>query len=596
MNQRLLNLPIAINASRSKYKIGWKSSLKIAIFLLLFNCNTHLNAQQTFVFKLPFPQQYVFIDKIIDTLTLGDPKLALQRMKQLELQAQATNNELVILNYKRSEIRYRYIRTIGDEKRPELNQLIKDTEQLIASFNEQQYPVVAALLHFQIGNSLDYQKFNYKEQFKHYLKAYDLFKNIPLTQFPYRYYSQYAIALAYYRFEEYEKAIAMGKEVEALFPKKDFNSILTVNLIGLSFLELKKYNQASASFEWILKNNKYALSPKAWQGISLCNLGSVCYSDGNNSKAIHYFEQGIPLLKQEAVLGNLASASLLMAKIYILQKNGIAAKRYLNIVAELTDKINSQDFSYDRNKVLSDYYQLEGNSKLSLFHLRLATVYKDSLNVSTNLNKKHKAEINFEKEKNKLVLDQIENKLINQRIIGSILFLFTALFLITLYIFYDRSKLKLKMEQKVLLAKNNSITSELEMAYLKLDEYTQRLIHKDLENTINTSNDTQAKESIVNQLVNESSLYTDDDWAEFRGLFEKAYPGYLSQVKEKLSKISITELRFIAVHKLNLSTNEMALILHISADAVRKSKKRLSLKITQNLNQTFDEFINSLCY
>jgi hypothetical protein len=43
-----------------------------------------------------------------------------------------------------------------------------------------------------------------------------------------------------------------------------------------------------------------------------------------------------------------------------------------------------------------------------------------------------------------------------------------------------------------------------------------------------------------------------------------------------------------------LNTNEMAMILNISPDAVRKSKKRLSLKIAENLEQSFDEFTNSL--
>ncbi len=591
INQVAPEITIAIGMG-SKNKIGLKSSLKL-VLIFFFICNSVLMAQQTTVFKLPFPRQYKTLDTIIDSLALQySPRLAVLRLKKLELQAKATQNELALLNYKRSEIRYRYIRTINNEKRPVLNQLIADTEQLIATIDEEQYPEIAALLHFQIGNSLDYQKYNYKEQFKHYLKAYDLFKNIPLAKFPYRYYSQYAIALAYYRFEEFEKAIALGKEVEALFPKKDFNSILTVNLIGLSYLELKKYDQAAAAFEWILKNNKYALSPKAWRGISMCNLAKVYYSEGNNFKAIHYLEQGIPLLKQEAVTSNLATASILMAKIYILQKNSKEAKRYLDIVAELKEKINSQKFSYDINKVLSDYYQLKGNNKLSLHHLQLATIYKDSLNVATNLNKKHKAETIFEKEKNKLVLNQIENKMINQRVIGFISCLLLLLLLVSVYIYYDRSKLKLKIEQQELLKKNNLITFELTLAHQRLEEYAYNMIVKTQE-SIN-ANSKEDKEYLVAQLINDATLYTKEDWSEFKNLFEKAYPGYLHRVKEKLPKISPAEIRFIAVHKLNLKTNEMALVLNISQDAVRKLKKRFALKITQNLNQSFDEFINYL--
>ncbi|MDC1506066.1 tetratricopeptide repeat protein [Winogradskyella sp.] len=566
-----------------------KTSKKIALFFLFFVCNSVLMAQQTSVFKLPFPRQYKTLDTIIDSLALQDHKVAIRRLKKLELQARETNDKLAVLNYKRSEIRYRFIRTINNEKRSELNQLIADTEQLIATINEEQYPEIAALLHFQIGNSLDYQKYNYKEQFTHYLKAYDLFKNIPLEQFPYRHYSQYAIALAYYQFGEYQKAITLAEEVEALYLKNDFNSILSVNLIGLCYLELKKYDQAIASFKWILKNNKYALNPTAWKGIALCSLGRIYYSQGNNAKAIFYLTQGLPILKQEAILVNLANGSLLLAKIYIVQKNSIAAKKYLNIVTELRDEIKSTPFVFEINKLLSDYYQLEGNYKLSLSYLQLANVYKDSIAVSENINKMHAAEMNFAKQKQRLLLNQIEQKIIHQRIILIFLSLFTLLLFITLRIFFDRSKLRLKMEQQELVDKNEKIASELDLANVRLEQYMQSRLHKDPKNQ-----NTDDQENLVSKLVNESTLHTKEDWNEFRTLFEQAHPRYLQRVKEKLPKISPAELRLTAIHKLNLNTNEMALILNISPDAVRKSKKRLTLKIAENLHQSFDEFISSL--
>jgi hypothetical protein len=110
----------------------------------------------------------------------------------------------------------------------------------------------------------------------------------------------------------------------------------------------------------------------------------------------------------------------------------------------------------------------------------------------------------------------------------------------------------------------------------------------------NNQKDIEDKEYLVSRLINDATIYSKEDWSEFKNLFEKVYPSYLQRVKEKLPKISPAELRFIAVHKLNLNTNEMALVLNISQDAVRKLKKRFALKITQNLKQSFDEFINYL--
>jgi hypothetical protein len=224
--------------------------------------------------------------------------------------------------------------------------------------------------------------------------------------------------------------------------------------------------------------------------------------------------------------------------------------------------------------------------------LQLATIYKDSLNIATNLTKKHKAETIFEKEKNKLVLNQIENKMLNQRAIGFVLFLLLLSLVVSVYIYFDRSKLKLKIQQQELQKKNNLINSELTLAHQLLEDYAYNMIVKTQES--NNTKNIEDKEYLVTQLINDATLYSREDWSEFKNLFEKAYPGYLQSVKEKLPKVSPAELRFIVVHKLNLKTNEMALVLNISQDAVRKLKKRFTLKIAENLNQTFDDFITSL--
>jgi DNA-binding CsgD family transcriptional regulator len=318
-------------------------------------------------------------------------------------------------------------------------------------------------------------------------------------------------------------------------------------------------------------------------------LGSVYYRQGNKDKAILYLTQGIPILKQEALLDNLASASMLLIKIYIVQKNNIAAKRYLNIVTDINNKIKSTTFSYELNKVLSEYYQLEGNSKLALSYIQLANIYKDSIAFSSNINKMHAAEMNFAKEKQRLLLNHIEEKITHQRIIVIVLSLFTLLLFITLHFFFDRSKLKFKIEQQELRDKNIIITTELDQANIRLEQFLQSRLQKDREKPY-----TDQQENIVSKLTNESMLHTEADWTEFRTLFEQAHPRYLQRVKEKLPKISPAELRLLAIHKLHLNTNEMALILNISPDAVRKLKKRLSLKIEETLRQSFDEFIYSL--
>ena len=66
-------------------------------------------AQYESVFKIPFPQQYHAIDSIIDILTERDTANSLKIIGQMGKVAEQSNNELILLNFKRSVLDFKYI-------------------------------------------------------------------------------------------------------------------------------------------------------------------------------------------------------------------------------------------------------------------------------------------------------------------------------------------------------------------------------------------------------------------------------------------------------------------------------------------------------
>jgi hypothetical protein len=78
----------------------------------------------------------------------------------------------------------------------------------------------------------------------------------------------------------------------------------------------------------------------------------------------------------------------------------------------------------------------------------------------------------------------------------------------------------------------------------------------------------------LNRLAS-SRIITDDDWEEFKRLYTQVYPSFFIRLKEKFPSITQAELRLAALLKLRLNNKEVASILAISADSVKKSRQRL---------------------
>ena len=93
-----------------------------------------------------------------------------------------------------------------------------------------------------------------------------------------------------------------------------------------------------------------------------------------------------------------------------------------------------------------------------------------------------------------------------------------------------------------------------------------------------------------NQLYNQRIL-TNEDWTAFKMSFEKAYPGYLIRLRNKFAYLTEAEERLFIFIKLNLKSKEIAAILGISADSVKKTRSRLRKRLELPEETDLDEFV-----
>lgn len=85
-----------------------------------------------------------------------------------------------------------------------------------------------------------------------------------------------------------------------------------------------------------------------------------------------------------------------------------------------------------------------------------------------------------------------------------------------------------------------------------------------------------------------------NNWTIFQIKFSQVYPNFISRVKKKYDNLTQYELVFISATFLGLTTQQIADLLNITDDSVRKSRYRLKRKIGLGKDEDFLKFIYSL--
>ena len=164
-------------------------------------------------------------------------------------------------------------------------------------------------------------------------------------------------------------------------------------------------------------------------------------------------------------------------------------------------------------------------------------------------------------------------------------------------LFFNRQKLK----QKKLEGEKRTTEAELEAATAKLDNFRLSVLEKNHEieqytneiERLNKDTEEQTENEILTQLE-QSTILTDEQWEDFRQLFEKVHRGFFVGLKKKLPDLTQAEIRFLALTKLQLSSKEMAAMLGISPNAIRIYRYRLRKKLNMDKDDMIEELVASL--
>ncbi|MFI1743785.1 tetratricopeptide repeat protein [Thalassobellus sediminis] len=414
-------------------------------------------------------------------------------------------------------------------------------------------------------------------------------------------FSYRSLVTLYGKILNYEKSNFYNKKLEDIYTKSnDSTSLASVwGSFGLSYKKAKDYDNAlkyykkSSKIYEVLKN-KNALAH------NYNYLGSLYISKDSLELAKRYLKEALNLGKAVKDKPTIAVSLNNLGVISNRQKKFNDAIEYLEDSKKIGQEIGHRHLLIDVYFNLSRAYFGKRDYRKAYINRSYQTKLKDSIFKRESIDKINELEIKYQteiKEQQILIQDKEIELLKHKEENNNLQRLLLAIgFFLSLIGFYGirqklkRNKLeKLKLNTELAFKKKELTTHALHLA--KKNEVLAGLRQKakELKTSENNSNGYQQLIRTIN-----FDLKDDNNWKNFSKYFQDVHKDFNSNVKQKYPEVTSNELRLMSLLKMNLSSKEIANILNISPEGIKKARYRLRKKLNINTDDSLQDLILNL--
>ena len=404
-----------------------------------------------------------------------------------------------------------------------------------------------------------------------------------------------------YQVREYDECITYAKKGIAAWKKyeKEYKDpykykVRALNTIGMTFYKKNQYDSANAYYQQALqlaKKNKDTL----WTGKVLGNIGRIIYAENKFDSSYLLFKTDYETSKVVGNYDDAANASEWAARADLARGNKIAALAEAREAIRLLKLWPNGPYLRDTYYTFTQIFRAMGNYDSAFYYSDSYMALNDSIEkeVATSSLAISKARLNDETSRYNIQKLNRERKAQLQLRNSIIAFIVLASIVALLYV----NKLRVKHIYKEELALQQKKATEL-LAREQLQLVTQNLIEKtgiveELQRQLNNKMVSAERQELATTISN-LTILTEADWEKFKSLFEQLHPGFFINLQEKVSDITIAELRMAALTRLHLATNQIASILGISSNSVYKTKQRLRQRLNIDTETSIEEVIANI--
>ena len=407
-----------------------------------------------------------------------------------------------------------------------------------------------------------------------------------------------------YTFGDYNKSLHYLKLAEKTAKKNTSEYASIINSIGMNYFYIGDYKMASFYLNETAKISK-KIPDDVRYAKALGDLANISQKKGDYKTAIVLLKKDIQISEKYLSNQNTMYASILLAEVFLKNRQPKEATLFLDKAENIA--VTKSYFKKSELQIIQlklQILKLQHSTKNELNLRRRMIVLEESLKNEDGDLAINQANWIIEKNKYQQHIDeaneiiQYEATLKKFYIIIFIMLLSTVLIIVI----HFRKKYKnkqLKYEQKVkalelekvkaeqkLTEVNDDIKSQID--YLKEKNFQIKKLKTEIENIKKSSSYYLEKEKGKLNALLESHLMTDGNWNTFKREFQKEYPEFYTLLQQDFPELTDSNKRILLLQKLDFSNNEIAELLGITNEAVKKSKQRLKKKLGDKYDSLFN--------
>lgn len=407
----------------------------------------------------------------------------------------------------------------------------------------------------------------------------------------------------------YEKAMEMhDSALEIYMEEADTMGMAGYhNNVGIIFKNQGKYQLAydhySTGLE-LMKTQNYFRAEMSF----LTNMGISANRLARPDLALEHLRDALEIAAPIGISITVADVTNEMAIAFIQLNQLDSARHYVDWAISTSTGGHHIEKLYDAYKTQSDLLVLEGDAEGALDSFKLYAQYKDSIFSVEKAAEIDRLQTEYDTERKENEIAQLESdKALDaarkRALIAIIIGLSVAAILIIVSIVLKRRKDRQLHEAEIEIqeVEKEKLTQELEF---KKKELTSKVLHiaqknemlielkNDLDRIKKADNKVLEIDAVNRKLKFEEQI--DNNWDQFTKSFTETNQAFFKTLTSKHPDITKSELRLAALIQMNLSSKEVATVLNISDEGVKKSRYRLRKKLQLETDEGLESHLLSL--
>lgn len=434
-----------------------------------------------------------------------------------------------------------------------------------------------------------------------------------------------ALGELYYYTKQPQQSRLQYKQALLLFQNLSDASGIANTYGNIGHLYEKRHLYDSAFYYQQQALNQY-LSSQNREGIAKIyeNMGSIFEDLERYDSAQVYFQRALAVNLQ-------TRDSLLRIEIYnnlgdILRKTGKAQESlgYSRKAYELALRTHERHYLSGSTNDIGKAYHLMGRHDSAYHYVALSRAYEAEIYSLESSQQLALTQTLFETEQKNNEIERLTNeRQFNQLMTTAVVIVLLLLVgLITLA--YNRQKMKVRNEQ--MLSRQNQLVyktqhelmqselrnqqlqeeqlkHELDIRSRELSTHILHIIQKnqaleDLKSSLDRliKDDKRDHKKQIKKIVQQinDSFSHDQYWLEFSNTFEQVHQSFFEKLRTYSDHLSISDLRLVALLKMNLTSADISTLLGISQDSLRVTRYRLRKKLNLDPGESLTAFIQGI--